>query len=301
MESFDLTVPTDSFVLHFGSEEHQINAITFTNSIRSLTEAMMEINRVVNQYEEIDIVIEAIGGGSFRTKIKTVRKHTGELIKIGAKHLVLPILSIILAEKALHPDFNQHIKIREDEVIITQEESEIKVSRDAYAAGQKVANNEIISSSLSNAFSALSRDDKISNFGISLDLKEQQLAIEIKREEFPIIQNRFVVEEAIENGKHETVQANLFILKTVFERGSRKWQFVWNGHKISAPIKDETFFDKIESREYKFGQGDYLVVEMTIYKEKDEVSGAMINKSYEINRVMELKKKSSQLKLIEKD
>lgn len=298
MNTFDLTEPTDSFVLHFGSEEKQINAFTFINSLRSLSDAMMEINRCVNQYEEIDIVIEAIGSGSFRTKIKTIRRVTNENIKIMTKSLVVTTLSTLLVSSMLHPNFEQNVKIDKDRVTITQGDNEIQITKEDFESSKKVADNDLINNSISNAFSALSRDDKVSSFGIGLDLDEKKLAIEIKRENFPSIQKN-LLEEIVEEEVplEETVQVNLHILKTVFERGNRKWEFVWNGHKISAPIKDDTFFDKIERREYQFAQGDSLIVELKINKEKDKLSGAIINKSYEVEKVIELKHKSTQLPL----
>ena len=81
--------------------------------------------------------------------------------------------------------------------------------------------------------------------------------------------------------------AKLTILKAVFKRGLRKWQFVWNGVPISAPIKDPTFFDKLEAREYVFGQGDVLDAVLRIRQGKDEETGVFMNDphSYEVVEV----------------
>jgi hypothetical protein len=42
------------------------------------------------------------------------------------------------------------------------------------------------------------------------------------------------------------------VIKFVFEKGTRKWQFVWNQIKIYAPITDDEFFIKLASCEYIF-------------------------------------------------
>ncbi len=48
----------------------------------------------------------------------------------------------------------------------------------------------------------------------------------------------------------------LSLLKVILERGSRKWEFVWNGIKISAPILDENFWNDMRERKIHITQGD---------------------------------------------
>jgi hypothetical protein len=48
------------------------------------------------------------------------------------------------------------------------------------------------------------------------------------------------------------------VLKAILVRSARKWQFVWNGIKISAAISDESFYDSLARHEYEFGQGDVI-------------------------------------------
>jgi hypothetical protein len=49
--------------------------------------------------------------------------------------------------------------------------------------------------------------------------------------------------EKVDEGdpNHRDERTRVTVLELVFERGTRKWQFVWNGIKISAPIKHDEF------------------------------------------------------------
>jgi hypothetical protein len=66
-------------------------------------------------------------------------------------------------------------------------------------------------------------------------------------------------------------------LKAWFTPGNRKWSFEWNGVPISAPIRDEAFWQKLASREYLIGQGDALDVELRFQQNYDEGLGMFVN------------------------
>ena len=84
------------------------------------------------------------------------------------------------------------------------------------------------------------------------------------------------------------------VLKAVFQRGPRKWEFVWNSIRISAPIRDDTFFHKLASREYAFAQGDVLDATLRVYQHRDEITGVFINERYEVVQVHDLIKRPRQ-------
>ena len=88
------------------------------------------------------------------------------------------------------------------------------------------------------------------------------------------------------------------MLKLVFERGPRKWQFVWNGVKISDAIRSDEFFHKLASREYKFTQGDILDVTMRIHQTRNDISGVWMNTDYEVTEVHGLENMPQQSTLL---
>ena len=56
-------------------------------------------------------------------------------------------------------------------------------------------------------------------------------------------------------------------VKAVLERGKRKWEFVWRGIKISAPVSDESFYDKFFKHEITIAPGDSLKVKLNILQQ----------------------------------
>ena len=57
--------------------------------------------------------------------------------------------------------------------------------------------------------------------------------------------------------------------------------------KISAPILDESFYNKLVTHEYVIGTGDILRVVLRIHQYKDTRKGVWINESYDVLEVLE--------------
>ena len=73
--------------------------------------------------------------------------------------------------------------------------------------------------------------------------------------------------------------------KAILVRSARKWQFVWNGIKISAAISDESFYESLARHEYEFGKGDIIDETLRIFQRKDDETGVYINTRYEVIKV----------------
>ena len=74
-------LPSDRLVVHYGGRPTHVDVNTFAHSLIGLSEAIREINREVNPDYKIEIVIEALGEGSFRAKLKTASKKLPGLFK----------------------------------------------------------------------------------------------------------------------------------------------------------------------------------------------------------------------------
>ncbi len=82
------------------------------------------------------------------------------------------------------------------------------------------------------------------------------------------------------------LNASLTVVKILFEE-NKKWDFVYNGNKISARITDAFFNDKIDKSEIRFAKGDRLVGDLVIQQTWDEEYRAWVNKSYAITTIRE--------------
>ncbi|MGB9825831.1 MAG: hypothetical protein ACPLRU_04075, partial [Desulfofundulus sp.] len=61
-----------------------------------------------------------------------------------------------------------------------------------------------------------------------------------------------------------------------------KWDFVYEGNKISAYIADEGFWNKVNARHLSFSSGDILIVDLEIIKIFDSEINTYVNKNYRV-------------------
>lgn len=78
---------------------------------------------------------------------------------------------------------------------------------------------------------------------------------------------------------------NLQILKAILERSKRKWEFMWRGFKISAPITDELFYINFFAHDITIAPGDVLHVTLHVFQELDQRTGVYKNVRYEVVQV----------------
>jgi hypothetical protein len=79
-----------------------------------------------------------------------------------------------------------------------------------------------------------------------------------------------------EGRQYRDYRTTLPVVKAIFHKGRRKWEFVWQGHKISAPIVDDEFFDRLARREIWLAQGDELDVMLRVHQILDDINKVYI-------------------------
>ncbi len=182
--------------------------------------------------------------------------------------------------------------------MITTGSDRIIIPKATWEAKEKIKNPKVIEHHISTAFSVMAEDPSVSDFGIASSLSDPSPIGTINRSQFAAIARQYEEKEDDKNKKFQDERTKLTVLKLVFERGNRKWQFVWNGIRISAPIKSDEFFDKLATREYDFSQGDVLDVTLRVHQVRDEISGVFINSDYEVIAVHGLEKMPRQRDLL---
>lgn len=87
MAEFRISTLENGFVLYFETPETRINAYALASTLVALADAAKAANRTLNSGLDIEIVVEALGGGSFRARIAAIAKTAGIFV---AQQLVLP-------------------------------------------------------------------------------------------------------------------------------------------------------------------------------------------------------------------
>lgn len=276
----------DSIVLHFGGVAKSIDAYTLGYALFGFADASVAINATIDPGTEIEIVVEATGPGSYRTRLRRIKKDYGGLLTVGGT-VFWGVVSNVIYDATLKNDPKPEIIINTDEVIIKNGNDVVIVPRKVHVAAEQAKKNPEVQSGLSRAFAAMEADKNVTDFGITRSITDPEPLIRIPRAEFPKLINfhELPLDPPEERFRKERVR--LVVLKPWLKHSKRKWSFEWNGIPISAPISDPLFLDLLNRREILFGSGDALDVEI-IYKQRFDPSlGLYVNdpSSFVITRI----------------
>jgi hypothetical protein len=275
----------DSFVVHFGVSSNQINAYTLASTLVNLADAAKVANASINPGYEIEILVEAIGSGSFKAQIKSIYKGVGNLFsKDNLKNIVLNIIASYIFLHTLQPDSNVNVTIKTDEVIIEHENKHYHITRNTYDTLKYVEKNPKFINGIGRAVRTTEDDQDIKYLGISRSMNEIDPNIKVTRENFPNF-TKSVISEDIKSRTFEEF-TDIEITKAILEKSKRKWEFVWHGMKISAPVCDQKFYDDFFSHKITIAPGDALSVRLLVRQKKMKELGIFINESYEVIEVI---------------
>jgi len=280
MKVVDISNFEDSVVLHFETENHKINAYTLASTLVAIADAAKAANSTINAGYSVEITVDAIAAGSFRAKITASYKASKDLF---SSHVVAGVIIGVIAnyvyERTFSVDDSVNIEIHTDEVIIKRGDEKIIVPRNVYDATREVERNPKFTQAIDKTFQAIGKDKNIGGIGFVKNTEDPKPEVIIPRSAIISACNVAVEEEGV---RIITELAELQILKAVLERGRRKWEFMWQGFKISAPITDSTFYTDFFAHNITIAPGDSLDVKLKIKQVKDEDTGIYKNQSYEI-------------------
>jgi len=285
MRTVDVREFEGEFVLHYGTGQTRINAYTLASSLVAFADAIKEANSIVNPGFEVEIVVEAVGPGSFRTKIKTLYTGLDNLFtKENLKTIALNIMASYVFIHTLAPDTEINVTVDESQVIIEQGDKKIVIPKDVHDSMKEVEKSEKFRQDIGKAFTAIEKDKAISSFGIVRRMEDEEPDIKINREQFGLLSR----EIEFEDDTRELVEiAKLQMRRAILERTKRLWEFVWRGMKISAPVVDDKFYDDFFDHKIMIAPGDSLEVKLKIYQVKDPDTGIFTNQKYEVIEVMD--------------
>jgi len=282
--TLDLTGKKDTdFVIYFGGKPNEVNTYTFANALVAISDAMRAINNQVNPGYAIELRLEAFGPGSFKAKVKERPVSLKDALKFSAVQLVLPIFVSWFYSNVIDED-DVDVTVKSEEVVIQRGRDKIIVPRAAYNEAQRLPRDGKVAGEFGKAIEAVEGDPHVSSLGIMRDFdKDLPPAILIERADFARIRRLAERQE----GRTRTVpqDAVVTILKAVYGKSDRKWDFVWNGVKITAVIKDPVFLADVKMRRYLIGTGDALDVVLEIDQVWDDDANVWLNLNYAVAHV----------------
>jgi len=281
----DFTKYKEDFIIHYGVDKHQINSRTLAESLISLTNCIKTADSIINPGFEIEIVVDAIGIGSFKITTSLVRTSLSNVFnKNTISAVVIGLLTSFLYD-LMKKDEKFEIIINTNEYILIKGKDRILLPREAEKYYESIKNNEIVKKETALVFKVLDKDRKIESIGFDFKKNSKEPDFKIPRESFSNIINSLNVEQIEEEKNDSTIRTRITIIRAILEKCNRKWQFIWNGIKISAPICDDTFYADFSNHKITIAPGDSLDVDLKIIQKKDSESGFFINSDYEVLRV----------------
>jgi hypothetical protein len=278
----------EEIVVYFGTKRKAISAYTLASTLVSLADAIKAANEVINPGYDIEVLITDLGSGSFKAVIKAIYKNAKNLFSAQRlEAIILSILAAFLYDTFFSRKPNVTVNVSNEYVIVEQGDDRVVIPKQVQEAKEKVVKRPEFKLGVSNAIQAIKQDENIDSFSI-VDSIDEIPIIEIERDNFDV----FIIDKAVadsvestENEKFITEDTTIQIIKAILENSQRKWEFVWHGKKISAPVLDENFYMRFYKHEITIAPGDSLNVELKIYQRKADVRNIYLNYKYEVVKV----------------
>jgi hypothetical protein len=269
-------------VLHFSTLEPRINAYTLATTLISVADAAREANNLVNPGYEIEVDVVALTNGSFKAVLKTLYKDLKNLFsKETLKAIIIGIISTYIYEHALAPNRDVKVVVDQNTVIVEQGDTKIVIPKDIYEAKQLVEKSDRFRASMSKTFTTIGKDAGVDGLGLASSISSEP-SVTIPRQVFQAI-------EAVpgpESENREIIQhAKLQIMRAILDKSTRKWEFVWEGITLSAPVLDDAFYKDFYDHRITVAPGDSLECDVKMYQRLTGPSGVYINYKYEVVKV----------------
>jgi len=282
----DLRNFENELIIHYGVENHEINAKTLAHSLISLSNAIKRTDSLINPGFEVEIIVESIDVGSFKISTKKIYSELSNIFsRKDIKTIALSLVAAFIWD-CFEPDKEINVTVNTDEYVIEKGDEKIILPKDAGKYYDTIKKDKNIRKEISDTFKILDSDKKIENVGFTENKKE------IKEPDFVVPREFFSKLSALvelEEEKTEKLErCKITILRAILEKSLRRWQFIWNGIKISAPILDVDFYSDFMAHKYTIAPGDALEVELRIIMKKDEETGLYINSEYEVLKVYDI-------------
>ncbi len=284
------------FKIKFDGQQNQVDAQILISSLIHTTTVIQELNKNLNTGKNIEIKVKALEKGSFLIHLELIESMMDSVLNflnkeniIFASAIISGLVGLIEIKKHLKGKKPKDLKADGSNVIIINENNNVlNISSTIFSIYE---NNPTINDAISQNFDIIDNDPAISAFEITN--KDEVPYVRIEREDFKdlSIKSEFIDK----NSKNFIELTRLNIVRVSFEE-NLKWDFYYRGNKISARISDPKFYELIDKGE-SFAKGDTLEVELQINQIFEDSVNTFINKSYQVNRILNHFKRDEQIKM----
>jgi len=270
-----------STLLTYEGNIEQLDVYTLSSSLLSFSYALQELNKEFNPSTPLNIYIKGTKQGSFIVDLNLIL-DTAQKIKalfgdspVPPGYIVVGLLTILLIKISLKGEKPKEIKEENGKVIIINgNNNRIILDSSLYRV---ITQNSKIDKHIKDLADVLEENTEITGLRIKTSEKEEF----ISKEDLPYLRKP---NPLLERKERKVFYENQIIvpIKIVF-KPNRKWEFFWNGEKISALITDKDFFRKLT--DFKFTAETKMIVDLEIIQVYDPETELWINEDYFITKV----------------
>lgn len=273
------------FIIKFDGQQNQIDADVLINNLIHTSTIIQELNKWLDSGKKIDIKIKALEKGSFKLHIdliETILPVVTMLSVVDMNYTVTIIegfiglikLKIFLKDEepkeVIYNEINTTIE-RNDGTSMTFNNSTVSV----------YLNNPVVDQALAKSFESIENDPSITAYEIT-DINDKPKLI-VDREEFKYLSSSSKIIHKEERLIRD-IDARLHVVRVSFDK-NLKWEFFYNGNKITAKLDDPSFQTRIDGGD-SFAKGDVLIVVLEIKQKFDTSANTFVNISYRVVEII---------------
>jgi hypothetical protein len=247
------------FGIKLSGDLEGVDVNTLVDMIGNFSLSIHQINDDIQSDKSLRVTVKHIQPGCYDIFLTIRETFLGALLQhlsanpITAASEIITIFSGLLiirqflgGEKPKNIEENRNLT-----TLINGKGNKLVIERKTYKIHIE---NQVINAAIGKGFDALNEDTAIEGFEL-YDEQNNKL-IEIPRDDFKII--AIPVESSEKDTRIKPEEAILTVFKVVFEKGY-KWQFYYQGNKISASIQDAAFYNDIDMGA-KFSKGGCQII-----------------------------------------
>lgn len=287
----------NDFKIIFDSQRHEVDVETLIGCLMHTSNIIQEVNKSLHTEKKIEVKIKALEKGSFEVHIELVEKlleslFSSQNVTYGAA-IVTIVGGLYSLAKSLNGKKPAKIEPKGDTTEVTNINGDITIVQNNVF--NIYNDNRYVRDSIAKQFSVLEKSPDVSGFSFNSNKVNTYIA----HTDFPLIATKLddLDEISKEPIKEVLTDKKVLIIRPSFTK-DLKWDFVFQGQKITAKMEDDDIIKAIDNGEH-FSKGDYMLVDLEVTKFYDsDLETHLITKdSYKILKYKEHIQSPKQQKL----
>ncbi len=310
MDDIDLTHFEDdgSFVVKLVGPSG-IRAETLAEIIGGIAQSLHAVGEAVDPVHTLDVIVSRLEPGSVNIVVRVkqhLKRNAGTYVAAAVTADIIVGLFTNYLYDLIRPAEVCEVSVDADKITVQGSNCRVTIRREVYDLRNRIDGNPRVAEGAKRALEAAKKDRAVRSLGVGTKLNARPV-VTVGRADFDVgllraspmtsgYTLKLDAREALTERDAPTfrtreldVSADLTIVKAVLLRGKRKWQFNWQGIKISAPIADPDFFDQLESRAIALRQGDALEATLRIQQRFLPEARVWENTAYTVMKVLRVR------------